>query len=212
MSTSFLTPEIIVKEAVFIADQSGLSNLSMRRLGRELGVEAMALYHHFSSKKELVEEMLGYVHGEIIVPNDIADWRTCMRARATSVLEVLIRHPWAASLMESGVNPTVATMQDREYMARCLRKAGFSLETIVHATTLLDVYIYGGVQQYVSLTFSSSEGAAKISKSIAQKFDMKDYPYFSEILTGYISVGKYDPLDEFYYGLEVILDGIDRLK
>jgi AcrR family transcriptional regulator len=210
--TTPLTRESIIQVAMAFADSNGLEALSMRRLGQELGVEAMAIYHHFASKEELLEEMLGVVHGEIVVPSDEPDWRACMRVRATSVLEAIIKHPWAAARMESGVDPTATTMRDREYIARCLRTAGFSLEATVHATTLLDIYVYGAAQQYVALSFSSAQGAAKISKSVSEKFSDRDYPYFSEVLRKHILTGKYNPLDEFYFGLEVILDGIKRLK
>lgn len=207
-----LTHETIVSAALVIADKDGLESLSMRKLGRQLGVEAMAIYHHFASKEQLREAMLGAVHAEIVVPENEQDWRVCMKARATSVIETLRRHPWAATLMESGKNPTAATMNERECVARCLRQNGFSVEATVHAMTLLDIYIYGAAQQYVALAFTTATRAAAVAKHVEDKFSAEDFPYFAEILTEHVGAGKYDPLDEFYFGLNLVFDSIERLR
>lgn len=204
-----LTPDSVVQAAMAVADCEGLVKLSMRRLGAELGVEAMAIYHHFEDKEQLLEAMLNEVHAEIITPSD-CDWRAAMYARAESVLEALERHPWAATIMESGVNPGPATMADREAMARCFRQAGFSIEATVHAITMLDVYVYGAAQQYVQLAVRESSAVADVAGGVLQKFS-SNYPYFTELLAEYIYAGNYDPRREFYFGLDRVLDSIALL-
>lgn len=204
-----LNRQSIMKAAIAIADREGLQALSMRRLGQALRVEAMALYRHFRHKDAIIEAMLDAVHAEIAVPEE-EDWKQFMRLRSRSVIEVLSRHPWAASVMESGVAPGPNTMADREGVVRCLRQAGFTIEATVHAITLLDIFVYGAAQQYVRLAFSSAGGAAAVSQGIIETYGGA-YPFFSEVLSLHLAAGKYDPLEEFKYGLELILDGISRL-
>lgn len=206
-----LTKESILQAAIQIADTKGLETFSMRQLGRALNVEAMAIYHHYKSKDHLREAMLNSVHSEIITPNTDS-WREAMKVHADSVFAALERHPWAASIMESGVNPGPATLQDREAMTRCFRRAGFSVAATVHAITLLDIYIYGAAQQYIKLTISTHQQAADVSQHVTRTLPVDEYPYFYETLTTYINKGLYNPKDEFYFGLHLLFDSIDTLK
>ena len=212
LSRKSLTKTTIVTKALYIADQSGLEVVSMRRLGSELGVEAMALYHYYTNKAALLEDMLDAVHVEITTAPIEVSWQEAVRIRAQSVLDVLAKHPWAATIMESGVNPGPSTMQDRETMTHHLRKAGFSIENTVHAITLLDIYIYGAAQQYVKLSFTTPKQAAQISESVAGKFQPDEYPYFHEVLINHILAGKYDPIKEFHFGLELVISSIEKLR
>ena len=68
--------------AIKLADRGGLESLSMRKLGQELGVEAMALYYHFANKDEVIDGMVDLVFSEIDLPASGADWKTAMRQRA----------------------------------------------------------------------------------------------------------------------------------
>lgn len=207
-----LTPPRIVEAALGIADRDGLAAVSMRKLGKVLGVEAMAMYYHYKSKQELVEAMLDTVHAEITTPPEDTQWRTFMKIRAQSVLEVVMRHKWAASVMESGIAPGPATLHDREAIARCLRQAGFSIAATVRATTLLDIYIYGFAAQYANLSFTDSRQAAELTESVVGQFQQDSYPFLTELFTDHIMAGHYDPMAEFDFGLEVVLDGIEHLK
>lgn len=206
-----LTKERILDVAIQIADTNGIEVFSMRRLGQALNVEAMALYHHYKNKDQLLEAMLNSVHAEIVTP-PTHEWRDAMRARAESVFAALQRHPWAATIMESGTDPGPATLDDREAMTRCFREAGFSVEATVHAITLLDIYVYGAAQQYAKLSVSTPEQAANVSQDILDTFSKDKYPYFFETLTAHIRQGKYDPKDEFYFGLNLLFDAIATLK
>lgn len=206
-----LTKERILKEAIRIADIKGLETFSMRQLGRALNVEAMAIYHHYKNKDQLRDAMLNSVHFEIVTPNTDG-WREAMKMRADSVFAALERHPWAASVMESGVNPGPATLADREAVTRCFRQAGFSVEATVHAITLLDIYIYGAAQQYVKLSIATHLQAANVSQHVTRTLPVDEYPYFYETLTAHLNKGLYNPKDEFYFGLNLVFDSIDTLK
>ena len=105
----------------------------MRKLGQELGVEAMALYHHFANKDDLVDGMVDLVFGEIDVPRPGPDWRTAMRRRALSVRDALLRHRWAIGLMESRRSPGPANLRHHDAVIGSLRAGGFDIAMAAHA-------------------------------------------------------------------------------
>lgn len=197
---------------MMLADKKGVSGLSMRALGRELSVEAMAIYYHFAHKQELVEAMLDVVHGEITVPAEEVNWQDFMRHRSYSVIEVLGRHPWASTLMESGVRPGGHTMIDRERILRAFRHAGFSVEQTVHAVTIIDIFVYGFAAQLAQLTFSNKEGAAAVGQGTIATFPAEEYPFMHEMVSEYMLKQGYDPMGEFRFGLELIIEGIAQRR
>jgi len=184
----------------------------MRKLGQELGVEAMALYHHFASKEVLIESMIDHVHGEIEMPTDTSHWSIAVRHRATSALKVLSRHTWASSLMASGITPGPATMQDTESLLKCFREAGFSVEMTVHAVSALNIYTYGFAQQLANLSFNTVEEAAGVGEAVMEQFPFGSYPYMGEMVTQHMMKTGYRAMDEFDFGLNLIIDGITRLE
>src|SRR5215213_3110400 len=109
-----LSRERVLQAAVRLADSGGLEALTMRRLGEDLGVEAMSLYKHVTNKDDLVDGMVDLVFAEIELPPSGAEWRTAMRERAVSVRSALIRHPWATALMQSRTAPGPATLHHHD--------------------------------------------------------------------------------------------------
>lgn len=207
-----LRKDHVIVTAIKLADAGGIEALSMRKLGRELGVEAMALYYHFANKHQLIEGMIDRIHGEITTPLKAKDWRAEARGRAHSAFEVLLRHPWAAPIMEAGVNPGSATLQDSEGTIKCFRQAGFSIDATVHAVTVLNIYIYGAAQQYAKLPFTTTEQAAGVAKEVQSQFSAEAYPYLAEMIAEHMMKTGYNALGEFDFGLNLILDGIARIK
>ena len=207
-----LTKDRVIITAIKLADAGGIEAMSMRKLGRELGVEAMAIYHHFADKNQLIEGMIDHVHEEIELPTALTDWRAYMQSRAASAFDVLVRHPWASPIMEAGVNPGPSTLKDSENMIKCFRQAGFSIEMTVHAVTVLNIYIYGAAMQYARLSFSTVEQAAELGKSVKQQFPVEAYPYLDEMITQHMLKAGYNPKDEFEFGLNLILDGIAKYE
>src|SRR5713226_2500728 len=109
-----LSRERVLRAAIVLADTGGIDSLTMRKLGQELGVEAMSLYNHVANKDDILDGIVDLVFGEIDVPSDRADWKTTMRQRAISAREVLLRHPWATSLMQSRSKPGPATLRHND--------------------------------------------------------------------------------------------------
>ena len=184
----------------------------MRKLGQELGVEAMALYYHFANKDEVLDGIVDLVFSEIDLPATGADWKTAMRQRAISVREVLSRHRWAIGLMESRTNPGPANLRHHDAVIGSLRAAGFDMAMAAHAYSLLDSYIYGFALTKMNLPFDTSEEVAEVAQSMLQPFPLGEYPNLVEMLTEHVMKPGYDYGDEFEYGLDVILDGLERVR
>jgi AcrR family transcriptional regulator len=206
-----LTRERVLRTAIARADQGGIESLSMRKLGQELGVEAMALYHHFANKDDLIDGMVDIVFSEIDLPAAGADWRIAMRQRAISVRDALLRHRWAIGLMESRRTPGPATLRHHDAVIGSLRAGGFDIAMTAHAYSLLDSYIYGFALTKLNLPFDTSEEVGEVAQAMLEPFPVDEYPNLVEILTEHVMKPGYDYGDEFEYGLDLILDGVERI-
>lgn len=205
-----LSKERVLRQALALADSEGIEALSMRRLSRDLDAGAMSLYHHVANKEELLDGMVDLVFAEIHLPESQGDWQAAMRARAMSAREVLARHPWAITLMESRTSPGPANLRHREAVTACLRQAGFSIRMATHANWLLDSYIYGFALQAASLPFADADELADMTHEVyLPQLPPEAYPYLNEAVTELMRTA-YDPADEFSYGLSLILDALER--
>lgn len=208
-----LTRDRVLRTAVKLADAGGLESCAMRKVARELGVEAMSLYHHVASKEDMIDGLVDIVFGEIEFPGPgESDWRSAMRRRAISVRQALHRHPWAVGLMEGRMRPGPASLRNHDAVMGCLREAGFSFRDAVHAYSVMDAYIYGFALQERGLPFETPEESARLIASQRQHVPaMDDYPYLVEVAAELAKAG-YDYDSEFEFGLGLILDAIERFK
>jgi AcrR family transcriptional regulator len=193
-----------------LADAHGLAALTMRRLGEELGVEAMSLYGHVANKSDLLDGMTDAVFAEVELPADGPDWRSGMRQRAFSVRAVLGRHPWASALVSSRTSPGPATLGHHDAVLGELRRAGFSVAMAAHAFSVMDSYIYGFVLQEATLPFGDAEEAADVAQEMFARMPADRYPHLSELTVQHVLQPGYDYGAEFGYGLDLILDGLER--
>ena len=207
-----LSRERVVRAAMALADAGGIDALTMRRLGDELGVEAMSLYRHVANKDDLIDGMTDAVFAEIELPFGATDWRTAMRERAASVRAALSRHPWATPLMQSRTSPGPATMRHHDTVIGTLRTAGFSVALTAHAFSALDSYIYGFAQQQRSLPFETGEQTAELAEAILAQFPAEAYPHLAELTVQHVLQPGYDYGDEFEFGLDLVLDGLERAR
>jgi AcrR family transcriptional regulator len=205
-----LTRERVLAAAVALADRGGIESLSMRKLAQELGVEAMSLYHHVANKDDILDGLVDVVFGEIDLPTGEDGWKAAMRRRAISAREALRRHPWATGLMESRPTPGAANLRHHDAVLGVLRGAGFSVELAAHAYSLLDSYIYGFALQEASLPFHTPEEAAEVAQAIMAEFPASEYPHLTEIAVDHVLQPGYDYGNEYLFGLDLILDGLER--
>jgi AcrR family transcriptional regulator len=207
-----LSRERVMHAAIALADESGIEALSMRRLGQELGVEAMSLYNHVANKDDLEDGIVEIVLGEIEVPSDGADWKAALRQTAISSHEVFVRHRWACGLMmgTSGVSP--ARLRWMEAVLRTLREAGFSADMTHHAYHALDSHITGFTLWQVSLPFETKEELVDLAEGFMREIPADEYPYVIEHAEQHLAPSSPDEATEFEFGLELILDGLERLR
>jgi AcrR family transcriptional regulator len=205
-----LTRQRVLQTALGLADQGGLELLSMRKLGQELGVEAMALYHHFANKDEVLDGIVDLVFAEIELPPGGRDWKGEMRRRAVSLRDALARHRWAIGLMESRRNPGSANLRHHDAVIGSLRSGGFDMEMAAHAYSVLDGYIYGFALTKMNLPFDPSDDVAEVAETMLEPFPVNEYPNLVAFITEHAMKPGYDFGDEFEYGLDLILDGLER--
>ena len=207
-----LSRERVLAAAIAFADEKGIESLSMRKLGQKLGVEAMSLYKHVANKDDMLDGMVDVVFSEIELPSSGVHWKAGMRERATSAREVLSRHAWAIGLTESRIKPGPANLRHHDSVIGFLREADFSIQMALHAYSALDSYIYGFALQERSLPFESPEQVAEVSEMMLAQFPAGDYPHLTEAMVEHVGKPGYDFADEFEFGLELILDGLERLR
>ena len=206
-----LSRERVLDAAIRLADAGGLESLSMRKLGHELGVEAMAIYYHFANKERVLDGIVDLVFGEIELPVAGADWKTAMRWRAISVRDAMARHRWAIGMMESRVNPGPANLRHHEAVIASLLAGGFDMTMAAHAYALLDGYIYGFALTHMNLPFGTADEAAAVAQSMVQPFEPGAFPNLVAMIEHAMQPG-YDYGSEFGYGLDLILDGLERVR
>ena len=205
-----LTRERAFEVAVAIADAEGIGALTMRRLAQELGVEAMSLYHHVANKDDILDGMVDLVFAEIELPSTDVDWRTAMRRRATSARSVLTAHPWAIGLPRS--TPGHATLRHHDAVLGCLRAGGLSIPLTAHAYAAIDAYLFGFIAQEIALPFESGPETQELAAAIVAAMPADLYPHMREFTAEHVMQPGYDYGAEFDYGLELILDGLERAR
>jgi len=200
----------ILKAALRLADSQGIEQLSMRKLAKTLNVEAMSLYNHVASKDKLIDGLLDHVVSEFELPRTDQHWQTAMRVRAVSAHQVLMKHPWAALLMLSRVNVGQSILAWTDATIGCLREAGFSYELVDHAWNAIDNHTYGFTLHKINEPVSPMEYADSAQKYLPQ-IPQDTYPYLNAMATQ-IADGSHSGINDFEFGLNLILDGLERLR
>ena len=135
-----------------------------------------------------------------------------MRHRGVSARQALARHPWAIGLMESRTSPGPATLRHHDAVIGSLRRGGFSIEMAAHAFSVLDSYIYGFALQEASLPFDTAEETAELAQTIMARFTPDEYPHLTELTVEHVLRPGYDYGTEYQFGLDLILDGLERAR
>jgi AcrR family transcriptional regulator len=208
-----LTRERVLRAAIALADERGAQELTMRKLAKELGVEAMSLYNHVANKDDLLDGMVDMVFGEIEAPSPGGDWKAELRKRAVSTREALNRHRWAIGEMEGRTTHGPNNLRLHHAVLGCLRAAGFSVQMTVHAYSVQDAYIYGFALQQSDMSSETPEDFAAEAQRQMRDYAaaLADYPYLVEVVGGYVAESGYDYDAEFLFGLDVVLDRLEQL-
>jgi AcrR family transcriptional regulator len=209
-SRTNLSRERIIRKAVALAAKGGFDSVSMRSLAENLSTAPMSLYRHVANKEDLLDGMVDVVFGEMYPPAIGGDWKSELRKRGTSARAALQRHPWAIGLMETRMHPGPASAVHHNATMGCLREAGFPFREAVHAYNLLDSYTYGFALQEKTIPFDTPQESAEMAKTTVGEMGA-DYPYLAEVVVE-LSKRGYDYTEEFEFGLDLILDGLQRFR
>ena len=206
-----LSKERVLRAAINLADEAGLESLSMRKLGQELGVEAMSLYNHVANKNDILDGIVDIVVSEIDLPSNGAAWKPAMRQWAISAREVLLRHPWACSVIVSRPRVDSAWLRYFDSAFGSLRDGGFSIEMAHHAWHVLDSHILGFTLQELNSAFDTEE-IPKVAAMFPRQVPTEEYPYITEYITEVFMDSGHDDDFEFKFGLDLILDALERVR
>jgi AcrR family transcriptional regulator len=204
-----LNRDRILAAAVQIADERGVGAVTMREVASRLGVVAMSLYNHVANKDEILDGMADLVAEQFDLPEDVNDWREAMRRRAVSAHEVFGRHAWAPMLFDSRESLGPSRLRYFDWVLGQLTRAGFSIDDAARAFSVLDSYIYGfGIQQF-NFSADSDVSTEEMAEAILAYIPPETYPYLHRMASHAMQVG-YDNEADFDFGLEIILDGLER--
>jgi len=204
-----LNRDSILNAAVALADERGIDALSMRKLAETLGIEAMSLYNHVKNKDDLLDGMVDMVVAEIELPATNIHWKLALRQRAISAQEMLLRHSWASMLIVSRINIGPAMLRYSDASMGCLRAAGFSYALADHAINAIDSHIYGFTLLKSNFPIEEQE-YAQAAEQFLPMFPASIYPHARGWAEEVIS-GRHSGINEFTFGLDLILDGLERL-
>ncbi|WP_341716641.1 TetR/AcrR family transcriptional regulator C-terminal domain-containing protein [Micromonospora sp. FIMYZ51] len=215
-----LSRDRVLRAAVALADQAGIESLSMRNLAQDLGVVPMALYKHVANKDELLDGMIDVVVGEIDPPMPEVDWQIAVRARILSARKVLLRHPWAPLAIESRNMATPAVLAYLDSTIGILLAGGFTVDLAHHVMHALGSRVLGFSQELFDdarragrTGASEPQPPAPLPPEVAARF-----PHVAAIALAASHddesvVGQgCDDQFEFEFALDLLLDGIERLR
>jgi AcrR family transcriptional regulator len=205
-----LNKERVLRAAVALADDGGLDALSMRRLARELGVEAMSLYNHVANKDEILDGIVDVVVGEIELPSYGVDWRSAIRRNVISTRDVLLRHPWASKLLMARQSGGPAELRHADWRLRTLREAGFAKDVIYHAFHILEAYVLGYAGMQLSFPYRGEE-LAGMATTFLQQLPRDEYPDLVEHVMQHLEPHEGGE-GGFEFGLDLLLDGLERAR
>jgi AcrR family transcriptional regulator len=207
-----LSRDRVLQAAIRIADEDGIDALSMRRLARELGVEAMSLYNHVANKDEILSGIVEIVANEVEMPPNRRNWKAEVRQSAISAHDAFVRHRWACPLMMRTTSPIPSRMRWMEWLLRTLREAGLSPNLTHHAYHALDSHITGFTLWQVSFPFETREELLDLAEDFLANIPADEYPYVIEHAEEHLAEPDPDEPNEFEFGLDLILDGLERMR
>jgi AcrR family transcriptional regulator len=213
-----LTRDRVLRTAVAMADEHGIGAVTMRRLAEAVGIEAMSLYYHVAKKDDLLDGIVDSVAREIneavdrLEPAD--DWRTGVRRRILTAREVFLKHRWAPHVFESRTTMSFEVVKYHDGLVGMMHAGGLSYDLIHHSLHALGSRAMGFAQEMFDPAGSAD------TQDTAADFDAmaQQVPNLVGMLAEVAhddpdtTIGWCDDKTEFEFGLDLILDGLERLR
>ena len=197
-----LTRELIIDKALELIEQDGLENLSTRALGKNLGVQAMALYHHVPSKDALLDDVTARLASMITIPTE-GQWRSSLETMARSYIAIARSHPRAFPLLAGRRFNSPETLPILEKVFSIFRRAGLPPEGIASAFRFMGYFMNGaGLAEVATL-----EAARRKDFQLPNLDFLAEYPTAREVVP-LLSLPHLDGI--FEKGLKAILDSVEN--
>jgi AcrR family transcriptional regulator len=206
-----LNRDRVLRGAVELADAIGIEPLTIRKLAEHLDTKPMTLYHHVANKDAILDGMVESVFAEIDTPPHDLPWRDAIRHRCTSARQVLATHPWAVPMLESRPAPGPATLHHHDAVLGCLLRADLPMAAVAHAYALIDAFVYGFAIQEASLPTGDAGSLDEIATAVREQLPPDQFPNLLAFTTDHVLQPGYSFGDSFDVGLDIVLDGIERL-
>jgi AcrR family transcriptional regulator len=216
-----LSRERVLRAAVRVADESGIEAVTMRRLADELGAEAMSLYYHVANKEDILDGVVDVVATEI---NDVVDglarpvtgaaWKAAARQRILAARQILLRHPWAPAVFETRSTVSPGILRYYDGLLGLMRDGGFTYDQAHHALHALGSKALGFSQEL----FTPAAGAGDNPDPAAMEAMAAMYPHLAGMMADIVhddpdsTLGWCDDQAEFEFGLDLLLDGLERIR
>lgn len=202
-----LTRDKIVGAALAIMDAEGLEGVTMRRVGRELGVEAMSLYNHVEDKDALLDGVCEQVMRGFSFPPHASDWTVEARALARSFRRVLRSHPNVITLFSQHTGRMLSfdAFRPMEAALSCLRRAGLSEHETAQAYRMLGGFIFGFALMEVGQQFGKDLPEGMTPEQVAQMLPPDELPTTGALLA---ELANCNPDVDFEYGLDLMIRGL----
>ncbi len=204
-----LTRERIIEAAVAFADEHGIDALSMRKLGQVLGVEAMSLYNHVAGKDDILDGMVQHLFAGIGPIDTAGDWKVTARAAATAAKNAFAAHEWAVPLISTRETTSEASFGIMDVMIGMLLADGYDPETAHHAWHVIASHVLGYAFQEANSVFGRRDDQAREEAEQLLREYGRIFPNLAAVAT-YLMECSHD--EEFQYGLDIILSGIEARK
>jgi AcrR family transcriptional regulator len=214
-----LSRERVLLAAIKVADEHGIGALTMRRLAETVGAEAMSLYYHVANKEEVLDGVVDVIIAEInetvdrlALPSKGAGWKSAMRARILAARTVFLRHTWAPPVLETRTNTSPAVLLYHDGLVAIMRDGGFTFDQCHHALHALGSRALGFTQEL----FDPGDGASDDTTALEAMAER--LPNLVAMMMEIVhddpgsTLGWCDDQTEFEFGLDLILDGLDRLR
>ncbi len=216
-----LSRDRVLATAVTLADEEGIEAITMRNLAQRLGVEAMSLYYHVDNKAALLDGMVDVVVDEIFEqvgaldsPSPEDDWKTALRERILTARKVMLQHRWAPQIIEQRSMMSPAIVFYYEGVLEIFRRGGFSYDLAHHAIHALGSRALGFTQEL----FQPDGAAEEEANNVMMEELAPQLPYLVGMMSEIAhedpdsTIGWCDDQAEFEFGLDLMLDGLDRVR
>lgn len=214
-----LSKDRVLQAAVELADAAGIEAVTMRKLAAELGVEAMSLYYHVANKEQLLDGMVDTVIAQIedecggfAVPTDV-DWKVALRKRIMTARTVMLQHRWAPEVLETRTNMSARMIRYFDTVLGIMIEGGFSYDLGHHAMHALGSRVLGFNQELFKPDGDQEEQGNEMLAAMAEQL-----PYIITMMQEVVhedpdsTLGWCDDQTEFEFGVDLMLDGLERLR